>query len=136
MSCDLAAEMARARSGHARSMVVVDAHEAGGSPRPDTARTCGHDGLCDDASMTPHPADTGHELDALAITIVVDNVTDTLSSIGPGLPQLPELAYAARWASRRAGSTTAMTAWWPSTTSAWPVTASLHSPPRGRGNGR
>ena len=33
------------------------------------------------------------ELDELTITIVVDNATDTLSSIDPGIPQLPELAY-------------------------------------------
>jgi len=33
------------------------------------------------------------ELDELTITIVVDNTTDTLSSIGPGVPQLPEIAY-------------------------------------------
>ncbi len=32
-------------------------------------------------------------LDELTITIVVDNATDTLSSIGPGIPQLPEMAY-------------------------------------------
>ena len=33
------------------------------------------------------------ELDELTITIVVDNATDTLSSIAPGLAQLPEMAY-------------------------------------------
>ncbi len=33
------------------------------------------------------------ELDQLTITIVVDNATDTLSSINPGMPQLPEIAY-------------------------------------------
>ncbi len=33
------------------------------------------------------------ELDELTITIVVDNATDTLSSIAPGMPQLPEIAY-------------------------------------------
>jgi 7,8-dihydropterin-6-yl-methyl-4-(beta-D-ribofuranosyl)aminobenzene 5'-phosphate synthase len=33
------------------------------------------------------------ELDDLTITIVVDNATDTLSSVGPGLPQLPEMAH-------------------------------------------
>ncbi len=33
------------------------------------------------------------ELDELTITIVVDNATDTLSSIGPSIPQLPEMAY-------------------------------------------
>jgi 7,8-dihydropterin-6-yl-methyl-4-(beta-D-ribofuranosyl)aminobenzene 5'-phosphate synthase len=42
--------------------------------------------------MTPDPS-TVPELDELTITIVVDNTTDTLSSIGPGIPQLPELAY-------------------------------------------
>jgi 7,8-dihydropterin-6-yl-methyl-4-(beta-D-ribofuranosyl)aminobenzene 5'-phosphate synthase len=43
--------------------------------------------------MTPHLGETGLELDELAITIVVDNATDTLSSINPGVPQLPEMAY-------------------------------------------
>src|SRR6187200_1736894 len=33
------------------------------------------------------------ELDELTITIVVDNSTDTLSSISPGVPQLPEMAH-------------------------------------------
>jgi 7,8-dihydropterin-6-yl-methyl-4-(beta-D-ribofuranosyl)aminobenzene 5'-phosphate synthase len=33
------------------------------------------------------------ELDELSITIIVDNATDTLSSIGAGIPQLPEMAY-------------------------------------------
>ncbi|MCU0268896.1 MAG: MBL fold metallo-hydrolase [Acidimicrobiales bacterium] len=31
-------------------------------------------------------------LDELVITVVVDNATDSLSSIGPGVPQLPEMA--------------------------------------------
>ena len=43
--------------------------------------------------MTPAPDALAPELDALTITIVVDNATDTLSSIGPGVPQLPEMAY-------------------------------------------
>ena len=43
--------------------------------------------------MTPAPDAVAPELDALTITIVVDNATDTLSSIGPGVPQLPEMAY-------------------------------------------
>jgi len=42
--------------------------------------------------MTPH-SHTAAVLDELTITIVVDNSTDTLSSIGPGIPQLPEIAY-------------------------------------------
>jgi 7,8-dihydropterin-6-yl-methyl-4-(beta-D-ribofuranosyl)aminobenzene 5'-phosphate synthase len=33
------------------------------------------------------------ELDELTITIIVDNATDTLSSIDPGIAQLPEMAY-------------------------------------------
>jgi 7,8-dihydropterin-6-yl-methyl-4-(beta-D-ribofuranosyl)aminobenzene 5'-phosphate synthase len=33
------------------------------------------------------------ELDELAITIVVDNATDTLSSVSPGIPQLPEMFH-------------------------------------------
>jgi 7,8-dihydropterin-6-yl-methyl-4-(beta-D-ribofuranosyl)aminobenzene 5'-phosphate synthase len=32
-------------------------------------------------------------LDDLTITIVIDNTTDTLSSIQPGVPELPEMAY-------------------------------------------
>jgi 7,8-dihydropterin-6-yl-methyl-4-(beta-D-ribofuranosyl)aminobenzene 5'-phosphate synthase len=32
-------------------------------------------------------------LDELTITVVVDNVTDTLSSVSPGIPQLPEIFY-------------------------------------------
>jgi 7,8-dihydropterin-6-yl-methyl-4-(beta-D-ribofuranosyl)aminobenzene 5'-phosphate synthase len=43
--------------------------------------------------MTPDRSAARPELDELTITIVVDNTTDTLSSIGPGIPQLPELAY-------------------------------------------
>ena len=43
--------------------------------------------------MTPASDAVAPELDALTITIVVDNATDTLSSIGPGVPQLPEMAY-------------------------------------------
>jgi 7,8-dihydropterin-6-yl-methyl-4-(beta-D-ribofuranosyl)aminobenzene 5'-phosphate synthase len=42
--------------------------------------------------MTTTPAAL-FELDELTVTVVVDNATDTLSSISPGLPQLPELAY-------------------------------------------
>ena len=43
---------------------------------------------CSD-DITPERA----QLDELTITIVVDNATDTLSSIAPGMPQLPEIAY-------------------------------------------
>ena len=43
--------------------------------------------------MTTHLGSADSELDQLTITIVVDNATDTLSSIGPGIPQLPEMAY-------------------------------------------
>ena len=43
--------------------------------------------------MTMQPGSAAAELDQLTITIVVDNATDTLSSIGPGIPQLPEMAY-------------------------------------------
>src|SRR6476469_3744995 len=41
--------------------------------------------------MTPLASSAG--LDQLTITIVVDNATDTLSSIAPGIAQLPEIAY-------------------------------------------
>ena len=43
--------------------------------------------------MTPDPAAAAPPLEELTITIVVDNATDTLSSIAPGIPQLPEMAY-------------------------------------------
>jgi len=43
------------------------------------------------------------ELDELTITIVVDNATDTLSSIDPGIPQLPEA-----WLGRRFGFTSGL----------------------------
>lgn len=43
--------------------------------------------------MAPQPQATAPELDQLTITVVIDNATDTLSSISPGLPQLPEIAY-------------------------------------------
>jgi 7,8-dihydropterin-6-yl-methyl-4-(beta-D-ribofuranosyl)aminobenzene 5'-phosphate synthase len=43
--------------------------------------------------MTPIPNAVAPELDELTITIVVDNATDILSSIGPGVPQLPEIVY-------------------------------------------
>jgi len=43
--------------------------------------------------MIGRPDDAIPELDELTITIVVDNATDTLSSIAPGIPQLPEMAY-------------------------------------------
>jgi 7,8-dihydropterin-6-yl-methyl-4-(beta-D-ribofuranosyl)aminobenzene 5'-phosphate synthase len=33
------------------------------------------------------------ELDELIITVVVDNATDTLSSVSPGIPQLPEIVF-------------------------------------------
>ena len=42
--------------------------------------------------MNPHPNPPLLELDALEIVVVVDNETDTLSSIDPGLPQAPEVA--------------------------------------------
>ena len=43
--------------------------------------------------MTTTPGAALPELDGLTITVVVDNATDTLSSISPGVPQLPEMAY-------------------------------------------
>src|SRR3954470_21170075 len=43
--------------------------------------------------MTTPPNYHAQNLDELTITVVVDNATDTLSSIPPGVPQLPELAY-------------------------------------------
>jgi 7,8-dihydropterin-6-yl-methyl-4-(beta-D-ribofuranosyl)aminobenzene 5'-phosphate synthase len=32
-------------------------------------------------------------LDELTVTVVVDNATDSLSSVGPGLPEIPEIAF-------------------------------------------
>jgi 7,8-dihydropterin-6-yl-methyl-4-(beta-D-ribofuranosyl)aminobenzene 5'-phosphate synthase len=43
--------------------------------------------------MNHQPDNAVVELDELTITIIVDNATDTLSSISPGIPQLPEMAY-------------------------------------------
>jgi hypothetical protein len=43
--------------------------------------------------MTPPLSAAASELDELTVTIVVDNATDTLSSIAPGVPPLPEMAY-------------------------------------------
>ena len=43
--------------------------------------------------LTPRPDIAAPELDGLTITIVVDNATDTLSSISPGVPQLPEIDH-------------------------------------------
>lgn len=43
--------------------------------------------------MTTPPSADARDLDELTITVVVDNATDTLSSIPPGVPQLPEMAY-------------------------------------------
>jgi hypothetical protein len=45
------------------------------------------------SSMTPPLSTAAPELDELTVTIVVDNATDTLSSIAPGVPQLPEMAH-------------------------------------------
>ena len=41
----------------------------------------------------PSVADETVELDELTVTVVVDNATDTLSSIAPGSPQVPEVAF-------------------------------------------
>ncbi len=41
----------------------------------------------------PSVADETVELDELTVTVVVDNATDTLSSITPGSPQVPEVAH-------------------------------------------
>jgi 7,8-dihydropterin-6-yl-methyl-4-(beta-D-ribofuranosyl)aminobenzene 5'-phosphate synthase len=42
--------------------------------------------------MTPSLSASAPELDELTITVVVDNATDTLSSIADGIPQRPEMA--------------------------------------------
>src|SRR4029078_8807881 len=43
--------------------------------------------------MASAVADETVELDELTVTVVVDNATDTLSSISPGSPQVPEVAH-------------------------------------------
>jgi 7,8-dihydropterin-6-yl-methyl-4-(beta-D-ribofuranosyl)aminobenzene 5'-phosphate synthase len=43
--------------------------------------------------MTRPERNLAAELDALTLTVVVDNVTDTLSSVTPGAPQLPEMFF-------------------------------------------
>ena len=58
------------------------------SPMPRRTRRRRLWNIADDTAPEAAP-----ELDELTITIVVDNATDTLSSIGPGVPQLPEIAY-------------------------------------------
>ena len=47
-------------------------------------------------------------LDELILTVVVDNETDTLSSIDPGVPQAPEVP---RWCSGRRRPTGPATTW-------------------------
>jgi 7,8-dihydropterin-6-yl-methyl-4-(beta-D-ribofuranosyl)aminobenzene 5'-phosphate synthase len=42
-------------------------------------------------SSTPHPGSV--ELDELLLTVVVDNATDTLSSVAEGIPQQPEALH-------------------------------------------
>jgi len=79
--------------------------------------------------------DKAPTLDELAITIVVANATDTLSSIGPGLLRLPEMAYLLG-SVPRAGSTKVVTASLGSSTCVWRVTASLHLPRVLEGSGR
>ena len=61
-------------------------------------------------------------LDECRIVIVVDNETDTLSSVEEGIPQLPELAGTSR--ARPAAPPTATSAARRSSTCAWRVTAS------------
>ena len=41
--------------------------------------------------MTPAADVDSVELDELVVTAIVDNATDTLSSIPPGVPQVPEM---------------------------------------------
>lgn len=43
--------------------------------------------------MVNRDAPRAAELDELTLTVVVDNATDTLSSISPGAPQLPEVFF-------------------------------------------
>jgi hypothetical protein len=43
--------------------------------------------------MGPSPAFETVELDELTITVVADNASDTLSSVAPGIPQIPEMAH-------------------------------------------
>jgi glyoxylase-like metal-dependent hydrolase (beta-lactamase superfamily II) len=43
--------------------------------------------------MAPSPAFQTVELDELTVTVVADNASDTLSSVAPGIPQIPEMAH-------------------------------------------
>lgn len=43
--------------------------------------------------MALSPAFQTVELDELTVTVVADNASDTLSSVAPGIPQVPELAH-------------------------------------------
>ncbi len=46
--------------------------------------------------MTEHPLPNGVvELEELDIVVVVDNETDTLSSVDEGVPQIPEMIHTA-----------------------------------------
>ena len=60
--------------------------------RAGTRRRARRRRLWDHGPMTPSDP-VAPALDELTITVVVDNATDTLSSIAPGVPQLPEMAY-------------------------------------------
>jgi hypothetical protein len=79
--------------------------------------------------MTPPPSTP--ELDELTITIVVDNATDTLSSIAPGIPQLPEIVYLLSGVAPT-GHYDGHNCVVVSTISASPVTVSPHSPQHDR----
>lgn len=43
--------------------------------------------------MAPEPSAETSELDELLLTVVVDNATDTLSSVAAGVPQVPEMVH-------------------------------------------
>ena len=72
------------------------------------------------------------ELDELTITIVVDNTTDTLSSIDPGIPQLPEIATSSGHPTERPARRPRLRRR-PSTSCASHATGSRRSQPHARG---
>ena len=78
---------------------------------------------------------TSSQADQLTITIVVDNATDTLSSIDPGIPQLPEIAYLLGGVPAT-GDTMVTAVSSCSITSAAHATGSPRSPPHDRATGR
>src|SRR5581483_2408784 len=90
-------ELSTVTERRVRVTLAAEPSGASGSVRRARVVRSARDCTCERTSGGPgrmmgSVPDVAPELDELLITIVVDNATDTLSSIGPGLPQLPELA--------------------------------------------